>query len=777
MSPAPVAQSRRDLLKGQSRRDLLKGALLVGFVLPLLGGKARAANAIRQGYDPADDSAPPAAFAPGGFVRIDEHGVRLIMLNVEMGQGIYTAEATLIAEELEVGLDQITLEAAPPDDRFYIQPLLKIQATGGSTSVRGAWEPLRRAGASARVMLVGAAAAQWGVDPATCTVQRGVVTHGPSGRSLPYTALAAAASQQPEPKTVTLKDPAQFTLIGKSQKRLDTPGKVDGSAQFGIDVRVPGMKIATVAACPTLGGTLVQVDPAPAMAIQGVRQVVKIANAVAVVGDTMWAAKQGLAALSIEWNPGPNAALSTDDIHQQLVAASTQGTPIVARHDGDTHAAINGASKTVEATYNLPFLSHAPMEPINTLLHIRPDGADIWVGTQVPGRARDIVAQVAGLPKEKVFLHNQLIGGGFGRRLEADSVLQAAEIAKQVDFPVKIIWTREEDIQHDWYRPMYHDRVAAGLNAAGMPVAWWHRVTSGTVLAHFVPAAMPHRDSLDNDTVEGASELPYDMPQMLVEWVRQDPPEHVPISWWRGVGPAHNVFVVESFLDELAHTAGIDPLAYRRALLAKNPRARAVLELATDKAGWGQPLGPRIGQGISLHDSFGSYLAVVVETEVSPQGEVRLRRAVAAVDCGMTINPDTVAAQIEGGLIFGLSAALYSGIQIQNGRVTQSNFNDYRILRINEAPHIEVHHIQSAEPPGGIGEAATVSAFPALGNAIFAATGIRLRDLPFDRTLLRMQGSDRSQIAMASPAGLIAVATLAERMTGPSAAAPEQAQP
>ncbi len=735
-----------------SRRDMLRGALLVGFTLPLLGGPARAANRVKQGYDPGDDTAPPAPFAPGGFVRIDANGIRLIMLNVEMGQGIYTSEAMLIAEELEVGLDQVTLEAAPPDESLYQQPLLKLQATGGSTSIRGAWAPLRQAGAAARTMLVTAAATQWGVDPASCTAKNGVVTHAASGQSLPYTALAASAGQLPVPKDVKLKDPKDFTLIGKSLPRLDTPGKVDGSALFGMDIRVPGMKIATVNACPIFGGTLAHVDPAPALAVPGVRQVVTTENCVAVVGDHFWAARQGLAALDIAWNPGPNATLTTGAIRQQLVTASTQGTPIVAKHDGDTHGTLDRAAKRVDSVYTLPFLSHAPMEPINTTLHIRPDGADIWVGTQVPTRAQAAVMKVTGLPKEKVFLHNQLIGGGFGRRLFEDSIVQAAQIAKQVDGPVKIIWSREEDIQQDVFRPMYQDRISAALDAQGKPTAWWHRITSGTVMASFAPPVMPTRTSLDPDAVESAADLPYDMPQMLVEWVRQDPPEHFPIGWWRGVGPAHNVFVVESFMDELAHAAGTDPLAFRRALLDKNPRSRAVLDLAAEKAGWGQKLGPRMGRGISLHDSFGSFLAVILDVEVTPAGEIRLHRAVAAVDCGMTVNPNTVAAQVEGGLIFGLSAALYSGIEVKDGRVTQSNFNNYRVLRIDEAPAVEVHHIQSADPPGGIGEAATTSAFPALGNAIFAATGVRLRDLPFSREKLRIQGSD-GRVAMATPAG------------------------
>jgi isoquinoline 1-oxidoreductase beta subunit len=732
-----------------SRRHILgAGTLLLAFVVL---GRSRAHAAGEQpgllaiqnrtggGQTGAALGAAFHGFAPGGFIRIDQDGViTLILPNVEMGQGIYTAEAALLAEELEVGLDQVTLAAAPPNEELYRQPLLKSQSTGGSTSVRGAWVPLRQAGAAARMMLVGAAAQTWSVPAGECTAKRGVVTHGPTGRSLAYGALVDAAGRQPVPKDVPLKDPADWEIIGKPVKRLDTPSKVDGSAVFGIDIRLPGMKVATVAACPVLGGKLKSVDDAPARAVPGVRDVVKIDNAVAVIGDHYWAARQGLAALRIEWDNGPNADMSSRAIVDSLRNAYGTRPAVLARHNGDVDGAFSRAAKRVEAAYELPFLAHATMEPINTTIQVRPDGCEIWVGTQVPTAAQAIAAKTLGLPPEKVMVHNQYLGGGFGRRLEADSIEQAAKIARGLDYPVKIIWSREEDIQHDLYRPAYYDRISAGLGPDGLPVAWIDHVTGASVMGHYVPGGLPE-GKLDADAVEGAQDLPYDIPAIHVDWTRHDPP--VPITWWRGVGPTHNVYVVESFVDELAHAAGRDPVEYRRALLTKNPRSRAVLDLAAQRSGWGTGLPAGVGRGVSLHDAFGSNLAVVVEIAVSPAGEVKLRRVVAVVDCGQTINPDTVKAQVEGGLVFGLSAALYSDITFEGGRVQQNNFNDYRMMRMNETPPIEVYQIRNAENPGGIGETGTVSAAPALANAVFAATGKRLRRYPLDRSQLVTPGS------------------------------------
>ncbi|MCI0429078.1 MAG: xanthine dehydrogenase family protein molybdopterin-binding subunit, partial [Rhodospirillales bacterium] len=632
----------------------------------------------------------------------------------------------LLAEELEVDLAQVHLEHAPPDDKLYANPLIGFQATGGSNSVRGAWEPLRRAGASARSMLVSAACATWNVDSNSCRAEKGEVIHVPTGRKLNYGALVDKAATLPVPDRFALKDPKDFKLIGKPAKRLDGPDKVNGKAEFSIDVRVPGMKIAAVAACPVFGGKLASVDEAKAKALKGVHQVVRLDDAVAVVAEHMWAAKQGLAALDISWDEGPNAELSTADIVQQLEAAS-QKPGAVARKQGDVAKAMAGAAKRIEAVYQVPFLAHATMEPMNCTVHARKDGCDVWVGTQVATRAQAAAAQVTGLPPEKIRVHNHLLGGGFGRRLEVDFITQAVHIAKQVDGPVKVIWTREEDIQHDIYRPYYYDRLAAGLDEHGMPIAWSHRVTASSILARWLPLVF--KDGLDPDAVEGAADLPYSLPNTLVDYVRQEPPGVV-TGWWRGVGPTHNIFVVESFIDELAAAAKKDPVEYRRALLGKAPRARAVLDLATGKAGWGQPLPQGRGRGVSVQHAFGSYLAQVAEVAVSKEGEVRVDRVVCAVDCGMTVNPDTVRAQMEGGIIFGITAALYGEITIKDGRVEQHNFNDYRILRINEAPVVEVHLVKSAEAPGGIGEPGTAAIAPAVTNAIFAATGKRVRKLP-----------------------------------------------
>ncbi|WP_082583146.1 xanthine dehydrogenase family protein molybdopterin-binding subunit [Mesorhizobium sp. Root695] len=739
---------------GASRRAFLQGGgLLLGFALLGAGVKPTLAATEPVAGDVT------AAFSPDAFIRIGTDGkITLILPNIEMGQGTHTGEATLIAEELEVGLDQVSVVDAPPNDKLYATAALGGQATGGSTSMRATWESLRKAGATARMMLVAAAAAQWSVPVSECGAKLGVVTHQPTGRQLAYDALADAAGKEPVPADVKLKNPSDFELIGKSLRRVDTAGKVNGAVIYGIDVRVPDMKVATVSACPVLGGTLQDVDEKAARAIPGVRDIVRLPNAVAVIGDHFWAAKKGLEALDITWNDGANAKLGSADIMAALKTASEHKTPIMARKEGDVEGRLKAASKTVEATYQLPFLAHAPMEPINCVVHVRADECEIWVGTQVPTQAQAGAAQVTGFPLNKIIVHNHLIGGAFGRRLVAESVAQAVAIAKQVSYPVKVIWTREEDIQHDLYRPAYYDRISAGLGPDGLPTVWIDHVAGGSVLGNYIPGGWPD-DKLDDDAVEGAIKPPYDLPVIQVDWVRQDPP--VPITWWRGVGSTHNVFVVESFMDELAHAAGKDPVEYRRALTKNQPRAAGVLELVAEKSGWGTPLPAGSGRGIALHDAFGSYMAAVLEISVSSAGEITLHRAVVAVDCGIAINPNTVEAQIEGGLIFGLSAALYSGITFTNGRVDQSNFHDYRILRNNEAPKIEVYHVKSLESPGGIGETATVSAAPVLANAIFAATGKRLRSLPFDRNQLKSDGADKTSVSMMPPLSVPVLAALA----------------
>jgi len=723
-----------------SRRTFLRagaaagGGLLVSFGLP-----ARIGAALAAGAQAARD------FMPNGFIRIDREGhVTLIMHKVEMGQGTYTAMPMLLAEELEVDLSQVRLEHAPPDDALYAEPLFGVQETGGSTSVRGNWEPLRRAGATARSMLVSAAAATWKVEPSSCRAANGAVIHGPTGRSLAYGALVDQAARLPVPGGVALKDPKDFKLIGTPAKRLDTPDKVDGTAQFGIDVRLPGMKFAAVAACPVFGGKLASVDDAKAKAIPGVQQVVRLDDAVAVVAADTWAAKQGLAALDIRWDDGPNAALSTADIVQQLATASEK-SGVAARKDGDVAAAMAGAMQKVEAIYEQPFLAHATMEPVNCTVHVRSDACEIWVGTQVPTFTQNAAAKVTGLPKAKVQVHNHLLGGGFGRRLEVDFITRAVQIAKQVTGPVQVFWSREEDIQHDMYRPYYYDRIAAGLDAQGKPIAWTHRVTGSSIIARVSSELFPKNlrviralglgsifatlKGLDTDAVEGAAEPPYALPNIRVEYVRQEPPG-VPTAFWRGVGPTRSIFVVESFMDELAAAAKRDPFEYRRALLDGSPRAKAVLELVADRAGWGGKLPAGSGRGIALLHAFGSYIAQVAEVAVSKQGDVRVRRVVCVVDCGTVVNPDIVKAQMESGIVFGITGVLWGEITIKNGRVEQHNFHDYRVLRLSEAPAIEVHLLKSTEAPGGVGEPGTSAVMPAVTNAIFAATGRRIRKLP-----------------------------------------------
>jgi isoquinoline 1-oxidoreductase beta subunit len=704
-----------------SRRDFL----IVG---------AAAGGGLLLGWHMDARAATPAIFAPNAFIRIGTDGsVTMIMGQVEMGQGMYTAMPMLLAEELEVGLDQVRLEHAPPDDKLYVNPLFGFQATGGSTSVKGLYQPMRRAGATARTMLIAAAAQRWNVAPASCRAERGSVIHTASRRRVGYGEVAAAAAELPIPEHVVLKRPEDFKLIGTPAKRLDTPAKVNGTAQYSIDVRLPGMKIATVAASPVLGGKVVGIDDSKAKAIKGVRQIVRLDEAVAVVADHMWAAKQGLAALEIRWDDGPNAALNTDDVVRGLAAAAE--TPgVVARNEGDAAAAIAGAATKVEAVYEAPFLAHATMEPINCTVHVRPDGCEVWTGSQVLARAQATAAQVTGFSLEKVVVHNFLLGGGFGRRLEFDYVTQAVRIAKQVEGPVKVIWTREEDVQHDVYRPYYYDRIGAGLDARGQPIGWTHRLVGPSILARFAPPAF--KNGLDGDALDGAVDLLYNIPAIRVEYVRHEEPV-LNTGFWRGVGVTHNTFVIESFIDELALAAKADPFEYRRALLDKSPRGRAVLELAAKKAGWGATLPAGRGRGIALMygGAWDTYVAQVAEVSVSKSGEVRVHRVVCAVDCGTVVNPDIVKAQIEGGVIFGIGGALYGEVTLKNGRVEQSNFHDVRVLRINETPVIEVHLVRNGEAPGGIGEPGTAVTAPALANAIFAATGKRIRKLPLENQL------------------------------------------
>jgi isoquinoline 1-oxidoreductase beta subunit len=714
-SAATNALSRRGFLQAGAAAG---GGLMLSLSLPFANREAQAAE----------------GFAPNAFVRIGTDGqIVLTMPYVEMGQGTYTSIPMLIAEELEVDLKQVRLEHAPPNEKLYANPLLGVQATGNSNAIRGAWQPLRQAGATARTMLVAAAAKRWNVDPASCRAQSGAVLHTPSERSVKYGELAADAARMPVPDNVVLKRPEDFRLIGTPAKRLDTPAKLNGTALYGIDVRPPGVKIATLAQSPVFGGRVKSVDDAAAKAVKGVRQIVRLDDAVAVVADHMGAAKKGLAALRVEWDDGPHARLTTQDIAGELEKA-TLDPGVVAQNIGNVDAAMAGAATKLEAIYQVPFLAHATMEPMNCTVHVRQDGCEIWVGNQAIARAQAAAANVTGLPLDKVVVHNHLIGGGFGRRLESDGIARAAEIARQVDGPVKVVWTREEDIQHDMYRPYFFDRMSAGLDPNGMPVAWNHRFAGSSIIARWLPPGF--KNGLDPDTTEGAIDLVYGLPNFHVEYLRVEPPG-IPTAFWRSVGPSHNVFVTESFMDELAAAAKQDPVAYRGALLDKSPRAKAVLALAAEKAGWGQPLPQGHGRGVSLQFAFATYMAQVAEVEVSKDGAVRVRRVVCAVDCGIPVNPDTIRAQIQSAVNFGITAALHGEITLKNGRVEQANFDSYQMLRMDEAPAIEVYIVQSLEPPGGMGEAGTSAIVPAVTNAIFAATGKRLRKLPVDPSALK----------------------------------------
>jgi isoquinoline 1-oxidoreductase beta subunit len=718
-----VAQKISD---GVSRRSLLTGGLAGGF---LLAFHLPVRAAVNEPVQPPDVTS--GKFAPNAFIRIDEAGkTTLVMPQVEMGQGIYTGVAMILAEELDADLKQVTLEHAPANEKLYANPAFGIQATGGSTSVRAFWQPLRVAGASARAMLVQAAAQQWQVEPSSCTTSNGEVIHTGSGRKLSYGALAAAAGSQTPPKDVALKDPKDFVIIGTPLKRFDTPDKVNGKTVYGIDAMLAGMKFATLAQCPVFGGKVGKVDDSAAAKIPGVLKIVVLDDLVAVVGDHMWAVKKGLDALVIDWDPGPNARLSSKDIWQDLRAASEKDG-VVAKSEGDIAKGLATGDR-IDASYELPFLAHATMEPLNATVHCKPDSCEIWTGTQIMARVQAEAAKAAGLPVEKVIVNNHLLGGGFGRKLEPDMVVAAVRIAKQVDGPVKVVWTREEDIQHDIYRPVYRDTIAATLSD-GKIVGWKYKVAGAAIIARWLPPAF--EKGIDIDAVDSAVDMPYDIPNIQVEYVRAEPPV-VPTGFWRGVGPNNNVFAIESFMDELARKAGKDPVDFRRSMLGKNPRLLAALNLVAEKSGWGQPLSPRIGRGVCVQPSFASFIATVVEAEVDEQGEVHLRRVTAAVDTGIPVNPDTIVAQFEGGLIFGLTAALYGEITIDKGRVQQSNFHDYRMLRIDQVPKIEVHVIKSGEAPGGIGETGVTAGPPALRNAILAATGVALRRLPIDRALI-----------------------------------------
>ncbi len=710
-----ITISRRDFLKTGA---MIGGGLILGFSLPLREAAAKEATL----------SSPP--FVPNAFIHIGTKGIVTIVVNKsEMGQGVYTSLPMLVAEELEVDWSKIRIESAPVDPAYNHTQWGNMQGTGGSTSVRSEWDRLRKAGAAARLMLVKAAADTWRVDPASCRAEKGYVIHDASKRRLPYGKLVGKASQMKPPQEVTLKQPTDFSVIGKSMKRLDTLEKTDGKALFGIDVKVPNMLTAVVARPPVFGGKVKSFDADKTKAVRGVKDVVHIPSGVAVVADDFWSAKSGKEALEIVWDEGDNAKLSTEGLREQYGNLS-KAAGAVARKEGEPEQAFTNSAKQVTAEYEVPYLAHATMETLNCLVDLREESCEIWTGTQFQTADRDTAARITGLKPEQVKVHTTFLGGGFGRRANpmSDFVSEAAHVAKAVKKPVKVIWTREDDIKGGYYRPMWYDRIEAGLDEKGNPVAWKHTIVGQSIIAGTAFEKMLVKNNIDETSVEGAKDIPYDIPNIHVEL--QSPRIGVPVQWWRSVGHSHTAFVVESFIDELAHAAGEDPYEFRRKLLAGHPRHKAVLELAGQKAGWGRPLPEGRARGIAVHESFGSFIAQVAEVSVNREGLVRVHKVVCAIDCGRVVNPGIVEAQMESGIVFGLSAALYGAITLKNGRVEQSNFDDYPMVRMKDMPEVEVYIVPSEAPLGGVGEPGVPPIAPAVTNAVFALTGRRIRSLP-----------------------------------------------
>ncbi len=709
------------------RRSFLKatlaagGALLISTSLPF---KSRA----EERFDLAAE--PAANFHPNAFIKIAPDGkVTVVVGQAEMGQGVLTSLPMIVADELEVDWKDVSFEHGPPGKEF-INPALGGQITGGSASIRGLFDPLRKAAAATREMLVMAAAQQWGVPAEQCRVSNGEVFHPTSRRTAKYGTLLAAAAKITPPAAPKLKDAKDFKFIGKNVKRLDSPEKVNGSGIFGIDVKVPGMLTATIKRSPVIGGKVKSFDDAKAKAVKGVRNIVRLNSGVAVVADNYWAAKKGRDALTVVWDEGAMVTVSSDKLFQADVAAAANGKGIEAKKIGDLAAGKAKAAKTVEAVYFAPYLAHATMEPMNATADVRADSCEVWSGIQAQMVVQGMVAKELGLPPEKVTVNNTLLGGGFGRRL-GDYVLDAVKLSKVVGKPVKVVWTREDDMDGDFFRPSAYNKMSAGIDVAGKPVFWQHRLVTPSIMASLGPGLFgfsPPVDRLDDTAVEGAHTLPYEMQNLYVDWVRSDP--GVPVGFWRSVGSSHTAFSTECFLDELAHAAGKDPLAFRLSLLEKHPRHAGVLRLAAEKAGWNKPAPKGIFRGIAVHESFASYVAQVAEVSVGKDGWPKVHRIVCAIDCGQVVNPDTVKAQMESCIIFALTAAFYGEITIKDGRVEQRNFYDYKMLRMNESPKIETHIMPSTEKHGGVGEPGTPPTAPAVVNAIFAATGKRIRRLP-----------------------------------------------
>jgi len=705
MEPRGVP-SRREFLKTGAA---LGGGLVLGVALPDRPGHAAAATATTA--------------MPNAWVKIgSDDTVTIICARSEMGQGVYTALPTLVAEELEVDLARVRVEIAPVG-AVYINALLGGQITGGSTSVVEGYDKLRIAGAQARTMLVAAAAERWGVDASACRAQQGVV-HGPAGQKASYGSLADAASRLPAPKDVKLKEHKDCRYIGKPMNRLDSAAKIDGSAEYGIDVRLPGMLYAALAQCPVIGGKPVNFDAARAKSMPGVKHVVQIPDGVAVVADSWWRAKAARDALVVTWDEGAGRTLDSGGIARGLKAAAARPGAVI-RKQGDVDEALRSAAKTLQAEYELPFLAHATMEPMNFTADVRSDSCLVYGATQFQQLAAAVAAQVTGLKPEQVTVRTTFLGGGFGRRIDVDYVAQAVEISKAIGGgPVKLLWTREDDMTHDFYRPASYHQLSGALDAEGRPVALKFHLTSPSVTSRLFPPVV--KEGIDPFMTE-AGAVPYAIPHQLADVVIHD--TGLRVGYWRSVSHALNSFAYESFMDEMAVAAGKDPFEFRRALLDAQPRLKRVLELAAEKAGWGRPLPAGRGRGIALMEGYGTAMAQVAEVEVSGRS-IRVHRIVVAADPGRMVNPNIVRQQLEGSIIYGLSAVLYGEVTLKDGRVEQTNFHDYPVLRMPDSPAVEMHIVDSTEKPAGIGEPGTALVGPAVANAVFATTGQRLRSLP-----------------------------------------------
>jgi isoquinoline 1-oxidoreductase beta subunit len=714
LQAAPNSPSRRRFLKTSA-----SAALVLGFALPTATGRALAAT-------------PSAVFAPNAYLRItSDNRVTVVCGSSEMGQGVLTAIPMLLAEELDADWSKVSVLQAPVDKAFA-NPMFGMQATGGSTTVRAHWEPLRKAGAAAREMLVAAAAAQWKVDASTLRTANGQVI-GANGKKISYGALVATASTQAVPANPKLKDSKDFKLLGQPLKRLDTPGKVNGSAKYGIDAQVPGLLVAVMARTPMPGAKPASVNDAKAKAVKGVVQVITIPHGVAVLADGYWAAKKGRDALDIKWDLGANADLSSTKVSAMLAEGAAAGEA-VATDVGNLRDAAANSAVSIEAQYEAPYLAHACMEPMNCTAWVKGDEVEIWAGTQSQGPAQSILAQVAQATPAKVKVNTMMLGGGFGRRFAPDFTIDATLLSKISGKPVKLIYSREDDMAAGFFRPASVARFSGALDAQGKPTMLKVGVGSPSIMAGSGFMQLPP-NGVDSFAMEGIVDHPYDIPNQHIAYGRREPGPQV--WFWRSVGHSQNIFFTEGFIDELAVAAKKDPFEFRRALMSRQPRYKAVLEAAAEKAGWGKPLPAGVFRGIAVAHSFGSYVAEVAEVSVGADGTPKVHRVVAAVDCGMTVNPEIIRRQIEGAIVYGLSAALFGKITLKDGRVEQGNFHDYPVLRMSDMPKVEVTILPSTEAPGGIGEPGTPPIAPAVVNAIFAATGKRLRSLPIDPAALK----------------------------------------